>query len=118
MKTNSQSNTILIDKIGKKKSIKKREKKWVNWVNPPNPQPGPWEEDNPTKSKSNVERLVTLVMRPLWPLRKKIKKGHDLTIKMPKLVTLIVRPKYSYKKQIKAYYETQFPIDSMLNDKI
>jgi hypothetical protein len=30
MKSNSQLNTILIDEVGKKKSIIKREKKWVN----------------------------------------------------------------------------------------
>jgi hypothetical protein len=27
-------------------------------------------------------------------------------------------PKYPYRKQIKIEYETQFPTDSMLNDKI
>jgi hypothetical protein len=37
---------------------------------------------------------------------------------MPKLVTLILRPRYSYKKQIKIDYETQFPTDQILNDKI
>jgi len=37
---------------------------------------------------------------------------------MLKPVTLIVRQKYSYKKQIKTDYETQFPTDPMLNDKI
>jgi hypothetical protein len=37
---------------------------------------------------------------------------------MLKPVTLIVRQKYSYKKQIKTDYETQFPTDLMLNDKI
>jgi hypothetical protein len=31
---------------------------------------------------------------------------------------LIARPRYSHKKQIKTNYEAQFPIDSMLNDKI
>jgi hypothetical protein len=33
-------------------------------------------------------------------------------------MTLILRPKYSHKKQIKIDYETQFPTDLMLNDKI
>ena len=33
IKPNFQSNIILINKIGKKKSIKKREKKWVNLIN-------------------------------------------------------------------------------------
>jgi hypothetical protein len=37
---------------------------------------------------------------------------------MPKLVNLILRPIYSYKKQIKIDYETQFPTDSMFNDRI
>ena len=37
---------------------------------------------------------------------------------MPKLVTLILRPRYSYKKQTKIDYETQFPTDSMFNDRI
>ena len=37
---------------------------------------------------------------------------------MPKLVTLILRPRYFYKKQIKIDYETQFPTDQILNDKI
>jgi hypothetical protein len=37
---------------------------------------------------------------------------------MSKLATLIARPRYSHKKQIKTNYEAQFPIDSMLNDKI
>jgi len=37
---------------------------------------------------------------------------------MIKPVILIVRQKYFYKKQIKTDYETQFPTDPMLNDKI
>ena len=37
---------------------------------------------------------------------------------MPKLVTMILKPRYSPKKQIKIDYETQFPTDPMLNDKI
>jgi len=37
---------------------------------------------------------------------------------MPKLVTLIVRSRYSHKKYIKTDYETQFPTDPILNDKI
>jgi len=37
---------------------------------------------------------------------------------MPKPVTMILKPRYSPKKQIKIDYETQFPTDPMLNDKI
>jgi hypothetical protein len=48
---NSQSNTILIEKIEKKNQLKK----WVNSVNPSNSQPGSWDGDNPIKSKFNVE---------------------------------------------------------------
>jgi hypothetical protein len=42
-----------------KKSIKKREKKWVNWVNPSNSWPESWYGDNLIKSKSNVKGLMT-----------------------------------------------------------
>ena len=37
---------------------------------------------------------------------------------MSKPVTLILRQRYSHKKQIKIDYETQFPTDQILNDKI
>jgi hypothetical protein len=37
---------------------------------------------------------------------------------MPKHVTLILRPRYSYKKEVKIDYETQFPTNPILNDKI
>ena len=37
---------------------------------------------------------------------------------MPKPMNLILRPRYCHKKQIKIYYETQFSIDPMSNDKI
>jgi len=77
MKPDSQSNTVLIDEIEEKKSklTKKKEKKWVSWVNLPNPWPGSWDEDNPIKSKSNIEGPVTQVMRPIQPIGKKIKKN-------------------------------------------
>jgi hypothetical protein len=39
-------------------------------------------------------------------------------VKLSKLVTLIMRPIYPHKKQIKINYETQFSIDTMLNDEI
>jgi hypothetical protein len=60
MKPNFQSNTMLIDGIGKKKvNLKKKKKKWVNWVNSSNSQLGSWDRDNSIKKKSNVEGLVT-----------------------------------------------------------
>jgi hypothetical protein len=60
MKPNFQSNTMLIDGIGKKKvNLKKKEKKWVNWVNSSNSRLGLWDRDNSIKKKSNVEGLVT-----------------------------------------------------------
>ena len=37
---------------------------------------------------------------------------------MSKPVTLILRQRYSHKKQIKIDYETQFPTDPMLNNKL
>jgi hypothetical protein len=37
---------------------------------------------------------------------------------MSKLMTSILKQRYSHKKQIKIDYETQFPTDVMLNDKI
>ena len=39
-------------------------------------------------------------------------------VKMSKSTTLIMRPRYSHIKQIKTDYKTQFPTDSMLNNKI
>jgi hypothetical protein len=39
-------------------------------------------------------------------------------VKLSKLVTLIMRPIYPHKKQIKINYEAQFSIDTMLNDEI
>jgi hypothetical protein len=48
-----------------------------------------------------------------------MKKRPDLTrVKMSKLMTSILKQRYSHKKQIKIDYETQFPTDLMLNDKI
>ena len=48
-----------------------------------------------------------------------MKKRPDLTrVKMSKLMTSILKQRYSHKKQIKIDYETQFPTDVMLNDKI
>ena len=66
MKPNLQSNTMLIDGIGKKEGqLKNREKKWVNWVNSSNSRLESWDRDNPIKIKSNVEGLMTQVMRSI-----------------------------------------------------
>ena len=50
------------------------------------------------------------------------KKNKKMTIfnwvKMSKSTTLIMRPRYFHIKQIKTDYKTQFPTDSMLNNKI
>jgi len=64
-KPNSQSNTILINEIGKKNQLKKREREWVNCVNLSNSWPVSWNEDNTIKNKSNVQGHVTRIMRPI-----------------------------------------------------
>jgi hypothetical protein len=71
IKSNFQSNTILNDKFGKKKSIKKKKKKWVNWIYSPNLRPESWDKDKPIKTNFTIEGLMIWVMKWRWLLKRK-----------------------------------------------